>query len=173
MKRTLYAALAMLAAMAPAGAMTLSSGDFADGGTLVATYVSNWCGGKNISPELRWSGAPAGTKSYVLTMIDHSVPPNGWSHWIVADLPPNALSLAHAASWLPAPAHAVKSNSGTTYAGPCPPRGTGVHRYQFTIWAMPGANTALPANAKAYEIEATLQKSARAHAIITGTVAAK
>ena len=69
-----------------------------------------------------------GTKSFVLTMIDVSVKPSQWSHWIVVGLPPDATSLARGTKALPAGAAAIASNFGdANYDGPCPPNGTGVH----------------------------------------------
>ena len=68
----------------------------------------------------------------------------------------------------------MASNFGDlVYAGPCPPPGTGMHRYQFTIWAMPQARTALPADQKADALAAALRRTALDHASLTATVAAK
>jgi Raf kinase inhibitor-like YbhB/YbcL family protein len=167
-------AAAILAATAPADAMRLSSGDFVDGGALPTAHVYPRCGGQNVSPSFAWNGAPKDTKSFVFTMIDHSVPPNGWTHWIVVDLPANTGALARGLTSLPAPAQGVTSNFGeATYDGPCPPHGTGVHHYAFTIWAMPSDKTALPPDAKGDAIEATLGKMALDHATIVGNLAAK
>jgi phosphatidylethanolamine-binding protein (PEBP) family uncharacterized protein len=95
MRRTLVG-LAVLVGMfaAPAmAAMTLSSADLKPGATISSAQIYPRCGGENISPQLSWSGAPAGTKSFVLTMIDTSVKPAQWSHWVVVDIPATATSL--------------------------------------------------------------------------------
>ena len=147
MRRAGILVATILMAAAPAGAMSLSSGDFMDGGTLPMAHVYPRCGGQNVSPAFAWSGAPKGT--FVFTMIDHSVPPNGWTHWIVVDLPASTGSLAYGLTSLPAPGKGVQSNFGeATYDGPCTPHGTGVHHYAFTIWAMPGDTTALGREAR-------------------------
>ncbi|HXN06976.1 MAG TPA: YbhB/YbcL family Raf kinase inhibitor-like protein, partial [Nitrospiria bacterium] len=53
-------------------------------------FNSFGCTGKNISPELSWSGAPAGTKSFALTVYDPDAPTgSGWWHWLVFNLPPD------------------------------------------------------------------------------------
>ena len=63
------------------------------------------------------------------------------------------------------------SNFGDpTYDGPCPPKGSGTHRYEFTIWALPVATVAIAADAKAIEVRAMLAKIALDHASLSGTV---
>ncbi len=164
--------IAVLAiAATPAAAMTIASGDFADGAAIPAQDIYPRCGGQNVSPGLSWTGVPAGTKSLVLTMIDVSVKPAGWTHWIIVDLPPDAAALGRNLVALPAPALAIPSNFGDPhYDGPCPPDGTGLHRYEFTIWAMPDARTTILPDAKADDVTAMLAKRALAHATVAGTV---
>lgn len=172
--RRMVTAIAALCLWGPASAMTLSSADFNDGAVLPAVHIYPRCGGQNVSPQLSWSGAPAGTKSFVLTMIDVSVKPNGWSHWIVVNLPSTTTSLAHGAAVLPAPGKALASNFGDLfYDGPCPPPGTGTHRYEFTIWAMPAAATTIAPDARASDVPALLSKTALDHATIAARVTAK
>lgn len=155
----------------PAAALELSSGDIAPGAEIGAAQIYPRCGGQNVSPVLSWSGVPAGAKSLVLTMIDIDVKPVGWSHWIVVDLSPSTTMLPRGATTLPTGAKAVASNFGDAfYDGPCPPNGTGVHHYRFTLWAMPTDKTAISANAQATAVAATLAKSALASASLTGWV---
>ena len=169
----LAAALA-LAWSSPALALTLTSHDLSPGGQIAAAHIYPRCGGQNVSPELSWSGAPAGTRSFVLTMIDLDVKPALWSHWIVADLPPASTGLAAGTKALPAGAHAVASNFGeAAYDGPCPPAGSGLHRYELTIWAMPSASTAIAPDGNAAQLMARLKGAALAHASLVGTVTAK
>jgi hypothetical protein len=168
-----YRFLATLSALiliaAQAHALTLSSPELADGGAINKEQVYTRCGGGNVSPALAWSGAPAGTKSFAITAIDLDVKPNQWSHWIVVGLPVSVSSLAKGAA-LPAGATAVMTDFGDVgYAGPCPPPGSGVHHYQFTVWALGTANAQLPAHATAKDVAATLEKNALAKASITGT----
>ena len=161
----------LLLAPMPAHAMSIASGDFADGAPIPVAHNYPRCGGQNVSPELHWSGVPASAKSLVLTMIDVSVKPSQWSHWIVVNLPPSSTGLARGAAALPAGAKAVASNFGdAAYDGPCPPKGTGIHRYVFTLWAMPKAATTLAPDMKAVEVGATLSRTAIGHAAVTGTV---
>jgi Raf kinase inhibitor-like YbhB/YbcL family protein len=171
--RAITTALLLFAGLAstPAAAMQLTSSDVADGAPIPAAQIYPRCGGQNISPQLSWSGAPKGTKSFVLTMIDLSVPPSNWSHWIVVDLAPDVHSLARGVKQMPTGATVVISNFGDPYYdGPCPPKGTGVHNYQITIWAMPQARTSIAADAKATGVMQALQSAALDKASITGTV---
>jgi Raf kinase inhibitor-like YbhB/YbcL family protein len=152
----------------PAAAMELTSPDIRDGAPIAKDQVYTRCGGQNVSPALSWRGAPADTKSFAITAIDHNVPPNDWSHWIVVDIPPGATSLAKGAS-LPAGAHAAMTDFGDAgYGGPCPPPGSGAHHYEFTIWALRAPAVQLPAHANAKEVAAFLQRNALAKASITG-----
>lgn len=74
------------------------------------------------------------------------------------------------AATLPAPAKAVKSNFGDeAYDGPCPPQGSGVHHYQFTIWAMPTAHTTIQPDATAVTVLEQLKRTALASGALVGT----
>ena len=173
--RSILCAIALSVAATPAlAAMAITSPDLSPGAPMPLRHIYPRCGGQNLSPALLWSGAPAGTRSLVLTMIDMDVKPALWSHWIVVDLSPAAIGLPQGVETLPAPAHGVISNFGDPdYAGPCPPRGSGVHHYQFTIWAMKAATTKLPDDAKAPDVIATLTAGSLAHAQLVTAVAAK
>ena len=154
-------------------ALALTSSDIAPGSPINARHIYPRCGGHNLSPQLSWTGAPGNTRSYVLTMIDLDVRPSQWSHWIVVDLPSNAHSLPQGAASLPGASKAVVSNFGdAAYAGPCPPAGTGVHHYQFTIWALPIAELSLPADEKATDLTSHLSRIALEQASLTALVQA-
>ena len=149
-------------------ALELTSPDIHEGAMIAKEQVYTRCGGQNVSPALSWSGAPAGTKSFAITAIDLTVKPNEWSHWIVVGLPPSITFLGKGAS-LPQAAQALMTDLGdAAYGGPCPPSGSGAHRYQFTVWALRTATIQFPAHASAMEIAAALQKDALAKASITG-----
>jgi Raf kinase inhibitor-like YbhB/YbcL family protein len=165
----LFVALALGATSAQA-AMTLTSPDIKNGGAIPSANVHSKCGGQNVSPQLVWSGAPATTQSFVVTVIDLDVKPDQFSHWIIVDLPPNTGTLPRGAAGLPLPAKAVANNFGeTAYGGPCPPKGSGKHRYQFTIWALPSATTSIAPNEKARVVNDTLTKIAVDKASLTAT----
>jgi Raf kinase inhibitor-like YbhB/YbcL family protein len=170
------AGLALLLALvtsAASAAMSLTSTDIKPGTAIPTAHIYPRCGGQNISPALAWGGAPTNTKSFVLTMIDIDVKPDKWSHWVVVGLPATATSLPRGATSLPGPAKAIASNFGdAAYAGPCPPKGTGVHHYEFTIWALPTAEISLANDEKATTLTELLSKRAIDRASLVGVVSA-
>ncbi len=115
------------------------------------------CTGKNISPELRWSGAPTAAKSYVVTLYDPDAPTgSGWWHWTVYNIPASATGLTrNAGSGVGLPSGSVQ---GTTdfgkpgYGGACPPKGDRPHRYFFTVYALDVPSIDVPATATAANV---------------------
>jgi Raf kinase inhibitor-like YbhB/YbcL family protein len=173
MRRALWLIPIFAVSSSPALAMTLTSTDIAPGKTIPAVHIYPRCGGRNVSPELTWSGVPSGAKSLVLTMVDLDVTPSQWSHWIVVDLPATAASLPRGAKALPGNAKVVISNFGDAgYAGPCPPRDTGLHHYEFTIWALPTATVSFAPDEKATEVLAYLSQHALDRAALAAVVQA-
>ena len=128
--RTLAAAaLGLMALAAQAQTFTLTSPDFAEGSTLPQRFEFKGfgCAGDNQSPALRWSGAPAGTQSYVITAYDPDAPTgSGWWHWVVVNLPASITELRPDAgagdAKLPAGARHVRIDYGVAaWGGTCPP----------------------------------------------------
>ncbi|MEW6689333.1 MAG: YbhB/YbcL family Raf kinase inhibitor-like protein [Pseudomonadota bacterium] len=125
---------------------TLKSPDFRANGTIPMEQVFNsfGCTGQNLSPALRWSGAPEGTKSFALLCHDPDAPTGGagWWHWLVLNIPASASGLEKDAgradgSKLPAGAAHVNTDfGGPGWGGPCPPVGDKPHRYVFTLYAL-------------------------------------
>jgi hypothetical protein len=175
------AAALLLAAAAPAsaqgaGRFTLTSPDLKPGGMIATRHVANsfGCAGQNVSPALRWSGAPAGTKSFVVTVYDPDAPTgSGFWHWVVYNIPANATTLAAGAGdpkGSALPAGAVQSNTDVSkpgYLGPCPPAGDKPHRYIFTVYALKTAKLDVPANATAALIGFNVHGNQLAKATLT------
>src|SRR5262249_5085449 len=97
------------------------------------------CDGRNISPELSWSAAPAGTKSFALVMHDPDAPiEGGYTHWIAYNIPAAPHHLAENVpnqDRLPHGAMQGKNDAGKYgYTGPCPPSGT--HRSFFRLYPL-------------------------------------
>ncbi len=127
--------------------MTLISADFSDGDYLGNDHILSeaygfGCAGGNVSPQLSWSGAPEGTKSFAVTCFDPDAPTgSGFWHWVVVNIPPDIASLEAGAGGpggnLPAGALQVRTDFGAPgYGGPCPPQGDHPHRYIFTVFAV-------------------------------------
>ena len=150
-RRNLFAsACALLAAPAQAGAMTLTSTSWEDGGQVPARSVYNHagCSGGNVSPQVAWHGPPPGTRSYAITVFDPDAPDGaGWWHWIVLNIPPETAQVPEGAGsrgGLPAGALQARSDWGTArYGGPCPPPGS-THRYVLTVYALDVARLTAP-----------------------------
>lgn len=156
-RRLRPAALALAAALLPsslaaAGEFRLSSPDLAKGFAAEQIFSGFGCSGGNVSPALTWSGAPRGTKSFVVTVYDPDAPTgSGWWHWVAANLPASTTGLAHGASGrgdlLPAGTREATNDGGISgWMGPCPPPGE-THRYRFTVTALNVERLELPANA--------------------------
>ena len=155
--------------------MTLTSPDFADGAELPAAQVFNamGCTGGNLSPALDWSGAPEGTKSFLLTAYDPDAPTgSGWWHWTVANIPADVTGLAAGASATALPTGAVEGRTdfgAPGFGGACPPEGAAPHRYIFTIYAMPEAVLPLDGTASGAMFGYYANAMALDHAELTAT----
>jgi Raf kinase inhibitor-like YbhB/YbcL family protein len=113
-------------------------------------------GGRDISPQLSWSGFPAETESFVVSMYDPQAPTgSGFWHWVVADIPAGTTSLpagagAPGAAHLPGGAFQLAGDAGAPqYVGGAPPAGSGVHEYYVTVTALSVPKTGLDENASA------------------------
>ena len=124
---------------------TLGSTDVKNGEELAPPQRSGifGAGGTDTSPELHWSGFPAGTKSFAVTVFDPDAPTgSGWWHWVVFNLPPDTRTLLAgagnpASGKLPKGAVQSLTDFGVPgYGGPCPPKSDRPHRYVFTVHAL-------------------------------------
>jgi len=108
-------------------------------------------GGDDVSPELSWTGFPAGTKSFAVTVFDPDAPTtSGFWHWAVANLSSSVTSLPRGASQggLPVSAVQLRNDAGYAgYVGAAPPPGHGPHRYVFAVHALDVERIELPAEA--------------------------
>lgn len=110
-------------------AMTLSSSDFENNGTIPSEYT---CDGKDVSPPLTISNVSQNAKSLALVINDIDAPSGSFIHWSMWNIPPQKTQF-DAGEKLDLPQGA--SSSGTVgYVGPCPPSGT--HRYFFKLYAL-------------------------------------
>lgn len=135
--------------MSHQGSFTLRSDATPSGSVVTAQQLVEDLGGQNLSPDLHWSGAPEGTRSFAVTCFDPDAPTgSGFWHWIAWDIPADATSLP-----LGIPREesslkqAVNDFGRPGYDGPNPPAGP-PHHYVFTVHALPveslGADPAAP-----------------------------
>lgn len=119
--------------------LALSSTSFPADGAIPARHT---CDGKDLSPQLAWTGLPANTKSLALIVDDPDAPDPAapkmtWVHWVLYNLPPatEALSEGVALKDLPPGTRpGLNDWKRTGYGGPCPPIGT--HRYVHKLFAL-------------------------------------
>jgi Raf kinase inhibitor-like YbhB/YbcL family protein len=116
--------------------MEISSPAFGDGDRIPVNQTAD---GTNLSPELRWAGAPQNTRSFALICEDPDAPRGTWTHWVLFNVPADTTSYAEgvpAAGELPDGARQGKNDFGKIgYGGPSPPGGK-PHRYYFKLYAL-------------------------------------
>ena len=149
---------------------TLTSDDVSDGRPLKDDQVA---GKGDTSPQLSWSGAPEGTRSYTITCFDPDAPtPSGFWHWVLVDVPADVTSLdaGAAAGDLPGAAFHCRNDAGTLgFAGAAPPQGDQVHRYYFVVHAGTEETLGVDADASPAVVSFNLAFKTAGRAILHGT----
>lgn len=116
-------------------ALKLSSNAFEHGSMIPRDYT---CDGKDISPQLSWTGVPSGTKSFALICDDPDAPVGTWVHWVLFNIPSETTELPENIAPLEVLPNGAKHGTNDFrklgYGGPCPPGGT--HRYFFKLYAL-------------------------------------
>ena len=147
--------------------MNLESSSFAQGQPIPQKYT---CEGGDASPQLHWSNAPQGTKTFALIVDDPDAPGGTWVHWVVYNIPADThemrAGMAKTAT-IPAGAQGLNDFKKIGYGGPCPPPGK-PHRYFFKLYAL---DTELPVKPRATksDIESAMQGHILANPELTGT----
>ena len=144
--------------------LSVTSTDFIAEGELDPKHSADlWgqCSGANLNPQLSWTGAPEGTVTYAITMLDRSA--GGYSHWVHVNIPVDVTSVATGDS-TSLPGVAGRNDSpGIGYFGPCPPGPN--HRYEFIVWAL---DTLL--NTPAEPTYSDFSNAARGHVLAQGSI---
>ena len=151
---------------------TVTSDDVSDGQPLKDDQVSS---GGDTSPQLSWSDAPEGTKSFTVTCFDPDAPtPSGFWHWVLVDLPADVTSLEAGAGSegadLPGNAFMCRNDGGTNaFTGAAPPEGDQVHRYFFVVHAVNEESLGVDSDASPAVVSYHLAFKTAGRAIIKGT----
>ena len=150
--------------------MNLSSPAFAEGKPVPDKNARDHA---DVSPELSWSGAPEGTKSFALVCDDADAPrPTPWVHWVYFDIPASLTALPEGVANGDEPKTGGiqgKNDYGDVgWGGPQPPRGHGVHHYKFRLSALDTLLKLPPGSDKA-QVEKAMQGHVLAQAKTMGT----
>ena len=111
-------------------ALHVSSSAFSEGQSIPEKYT---CDGQNVSPPLKWTGAPQSARSVAIIAEDPDAPSGTFTHWVLYDLPAKATELSEGSSG--GGKEGVNGFKKTGYRGPCPPA-NGAHRYFFDVYAL-------------------------------------
>jgi Raf kinase inhibitor-like YbhB/YbcL family protein len=148
----------------------VTSADVQDGQPLKDDQVA---AAGNTSPQLSWSGAPEGTKSFVVTCYDPDAPtPSGFWHWVLVDVPADVTSLdtGAASGSLPGNAFHVRNDGGQKgFMGAAPPPGDQVHRYYFVVHAVGEDTLGVDSDASPAVVSFNLAFKSLGRAIVHGT----
>jgi Raf kinase inhibitor-like YbhB/YbcL family protein len=131
-------------------AFALESGVFENAQAIPSRHS---CEDEDVSPPLRWTNVPEGTRSLALVVDDPDAPGGVFTHWIAWGLDPAAEGLGEGES---APREGQNDFGTTGYRGPCPPSGHGRHRYVFRLYAL-DSDPELAAGAAKTELEQAIE----------------
>jgi len=116
--------------------MRLSSTAFDNGGAIPARHTGV---GKDSSPALTWTGAPAGTKAFAVVCHDPDAPlvspggTYGFVHWVLYNIPASTSAIDEGCGEF---TNGMNDFGHQAYGGPMPPVGHGRHRYYFWVLAL-------------------------------------
>jgi Raf kinase inhibitor-like YbhB/YbcL family protein len=155
--------------------MTLTTAAWPDGGPIPAKHAQI---GDELSPPLKWSGAPEGTASFVLIVHDldsMTNPPNDYTaplrdtndvlHWLVWNIPPTATGLPEGVPQgpqLPDGSRQI-SQTGPYYRGPAAPATGPPHHYVFELYALDTMINVQTTDASPAEIRADVKAAMATH----------
>jgi Raf kinase inhibitor-like YbhB/YbcL family protein len=153
----------------------VTSTDVTDGAPVPLAHAHDSAGGDNVSPHLSWSGAPEGTRSFVVNCFDPDAPtPSGFWHWTVVDIPAGTTELPTGAGAdddsLPEGAFHVRTDFGARqFDGPAPPAGDRPHRYVFAVHAVDVEHLGVDPDVSPTVVAFNLAHHTLARAVLTPT----
>lgn len=107
--------------------LVITSPSFTQGSDIPAKFS---CRGDNISPAIKIGSIPAEAKSLAIIVEDPDAPHGIFDHWVAWNLQPDNTIVENSKDGV----QGKNSSGGTGYTGPCPP--SGIHRYQFKVYAL-------------------------------------
>jgi len=141
---------------------------FREGADIPPQYT---CKGQNVNPPLNIISTPPETKSLALVMHDPDAVNGDFLHWLVYDIPPSTETIAVNS----VPIGAIQGSNGAgqpVYTGPCPPKGSGIHRYIFDFYALDTV-LSLPPGSGIEDVIKAQKGHVLDHTALTGTFAAE
>ena len=136
---------------------SIQTSAFTPGGTIPKKYT---CDGDDVSPELTWSGQPAGTQAFALIADDPDAPAGTWTHWVAWNIPASTTKLVEGTPKNDTLADGTRQGMNDFkkigYNGPCPPPGK-PHRYFFKLYAL-GTKLDVKGGASRGEVESAIKK---------------
>jgi Raf kinase inhibitor-like YbhB/YbcL family protein len=154
---------------------TLTSETFQDGAFMPKKVANKTptnpnCVGENVSPQLSWTGAPDGTKSFAFIMVDpEGRGGRGVHHWVAYGIPANVTSFAEGEVSQESEKYVGgKSTQGVGYfSGPCTPPGS-PHHYTYVVIATDFDSKELPPGLTLPELQAKLENHTKGAAGLVG-----
>jgi Raf kinase inhibitor-like YbhB/YbcL family protein len=156
-------------AAAPAGVsmqrLAVTSRSFSSNGTIPVDYT---CDGTDKSPQLTWSAAPSGTKSFAILVVDPDAVGGEFVHWVAFDLRADATSVPESSDTTELGGVPGTNGFGRTgYSGPCPPKFE-LHSYAFRVYAL-DATLAVRSGVTADDLNEAMNGHVLAQGTLVGT----
>jgi len=152
--------------------MKLSSPSFQHSQAIPAKFTGE---GADVSPGLKWEGAPSGVKSFALICDDPdamSVAGRVWDHWLIWNIPATVSELPENVEKKETVLGGAKQGMNgwprLGYNGPMPPPGHGVHHYIFKLYALDTV-LSLPAKAVKKQLLEAMKGHVLAEVELVGT----
>jgi Raf kinase inhibitor-like YbhB/YbcL family protein len=145
--------------------LAVTSKSFPSNATIPVDYT---CDGADRSPQLTWSAAPEGTKSFAVLVVDPDASGGEFIHWVAYNLKADATAIPEGTDV--ADLGGVSGINGfnrTGYSGPCPPKFE-LHTYSFRVYALDSV-LQVRSSVTAEELSATMNGHVLAQGTLFGT----
>jgi Raf kinase inhibitor-like YbhB/YbcL family protein len=142
--------------------LALSSTEFKNGEALPKSAT---CDSDGKSPALAWKGTKD-AKGFALIVDDPDAPKGPYVHWVLFDIPKDTLKIPHGGSVGLA---GTNSADEARFAPACPPKGSGIHHYNFHLYAVDTDKLGAKAGASRGDVEKALKGHVIGESTLTGT----